>query len=188
MKVGWAHIGEEFTRELRLDVADTSLAADLIGQSISVGTDKRARVGGNGNTTGLQNDKEENVLNQNVVDGNAVGNLDADLKERSLGERSRTRNLAVVVQAGEGLDEVVEDGVGGLVVGGRTVGVDPSKGKVGSQAHVDGHVGLVKVYRLGNVVVVNIVVVDAEAETDNCIGEVDVSVVDRSGDGRLDDV
>jgi len=64
-----------------------------------------------------------------------------------------------------GLDGVVKAGVRRLVVGGRTVGFDPSKGIVGSQVHADGHVGLVLLHRLGNVVGVDKDEVDAEVES-----------------------
>jgi hypothetical protein len=83
---------------------------------------------------------------------------------------------------------VGEHGVSGIAIGRSTVGADLSESKIGREVNGDGDICLVKVDGLGESVTVDVVVVNAEAESDDGGCTVEVLVVNGVCDVFLNDV
>jgi hypothetical protein len=185
-EVARVNVGEELWLKLGLDITDTTLATDLLGQGVGDGVGDGLGVGSA--TVGMRNDESENVLYKDILSNDTVIDPDAHLKERSLCEGCRISDLAVVIQADVGLYGVGEVGVGGLAIGRSAVGADLSESEVGREVNGNGDIGLVKVDGLDEAVAVDVVVVHAEVEPDDGGCTVDVLVVYGVWDGFLDDV
>jgi len=173
-------------RKHGLDVADTVEAAGLFRERIGTSVQDIGRTGNFG-SSGLRNNEGQDVVDVDFFGNDGVVDLDANLERGTLGERSRD-DEAVDVVAEVRLDWVVEIGVGGVLVGGRTVGGDAGKREVRSE--VDGNIDLGFVEVNGHNVTegVLVVVIDTKAEVDVCRGGRGGGVVDGVGDGRLDDI
>jgi hypothetical protein len=73
---------EELGQGLGLDVTDTTLATDLVGQGVGDGVGDG--LGDGSGTGGLRKDKREDVLNKDILGDDSVVDPDAYLEERSL--------------------------------------------------------------------------------------------------------
>jgi hypothetical protein len=133
-EVSQVGVGKNLGQELSLDITDTALAADLVGQGVGDGIGDGLGVGSG--TVGLRNDKSEDVLNKDILGDDIAVDLHTYLEDRSLCEGCGALDLAVDIQADVGLHGIVERGVGGLGISRSPLGLIPVRVKLAVRSTV----------------------------------------------------